>query len=104
MVADSNSASHGCLSRVFVYCLSSDLCEDLITHSGESRRMCMCVRACVCMCHLHGNLEEGDLGLVWAVAPKKKQKTKNFLRIDSVKVVFVGSPGFKRSNDFSDAG
>jgi hypothetical protein len=35
---------HRCLSLVFVVCCEvSDLCDELITHSEESNRVCVCV-------------------------------------------------------------
>jgi hypothetical protein len=43
------------------------LCDVLITHSGESYRICVCVFNGV----QHRNLKREGLGQIWAVVPKK---------------------------------
>ena len=59
----------GYSSLVFVVCCAgSFLCDELITRSEESIRVCVCV----CVCDLETS-KGGDLYSIWAVAPRKKE-------------------------------
>ena len=39
-----------CLECVCVCCAGCSLCDELITLSEESYRLCVCVCVCVCVC------------------------------------------------------
>jgi hypothetical protein len=58
---------HGCSSVVFVVCcVSSGLCDELITRSEESYRVW-----CVCLCVMRKPQQRGGVDPSWAVAPQK---------------------------------
>jgi hypothetical protein len=41
---------NGCSSLVLVVCCVGSNCDELITHSEESYRVCVCVCVCACVC------------------------------------------------------
>jgi hypothetical protein len=52
--------------------VGSDLCDELITRSEESYRVCVFVCVCVCVCDLEIK-QIGSLGLSWNVVPQKEK-------------------------------
>ena len=60
---------------MFVSCVlpyvGSDLCDNLMTHSGES--CCVCVCVCVCVRERSRNLENTGLGPIRAVVPENRK-------------------------------
>ena len=60
------------VSRVFLCCVSSGLCDEVITLSDESFRVCvcMCVRACVRSRNLNNEKAEAGLGC-WAIEEER---------------------------------
>ena len=59
-----NPAEHMVIRLVLcVCCLSSRLCNELITRSEESYRVCVCV--CVCVCLVVCDLETSKTRRIW---------------------------------------
>jgi hypothetical protein len=62
------------LSVVFVVCcVGSGLCDELITLSEESYRVCVCVCVCVVLVCDVETSERDHLGPIWAVASQERE-------------------------------